>query len=59
MTAVRGSMKEKKKEKKKRKKSCLFYLVICKSDEMRVDPADSLKFKKKQTKKTRQTQPSG
>lgn len=52
-------MKEKKKEKKKRKKSCLFYLVICKSDEMRVDPADSLKFKKKQTKKTRQTQPSG
>lgn len=50
MTAVRGCMKK--------KTSCLFRHVLCKSDEMRVDPADPLKLKKTK-KKTRQTQPSG
>lgn len=50
MTAVRGCMKK--------KPSYLFRHVLCKSDEMRVDPADPLKLKKTK-KKTRQTQPSG
>lgn len=50
VTAVRGCMKK--------KTSCLFRHVLCKSDEMRVDPADPLKLKKTK-KKTRQTQPSG
>ena len=38
------------KKKKKKKKSCLFHLVLCKSDEMRVDPADPLKLKEQQKK---------
>lgn len=50
VTAVRGCMKK--------KTSYLFRHVLCKSDEMRVDPADPLKLKKTK-KKTRQTQPSG
>ena len=39
-----------KRKEKKKKKSCLFHLVLCKSDEMRVDPADPLKLKEQQKK---------